>query len=270
MVLVLPLKRRVHTFTLGTGSDVDVGSTPLPLDTVEVAVDTTTVSGPDNGSTESSDSLYPYMAAILHVNGTLLGAGAIVGKRWIVATAFQMGAFKPPQLTVRVGSERWSEGGQLLAVLRMFPHPMFRQFNNDVALMKTAEDIVLCPEAQPILLATAAPTIGAHATLLMWNNDSRIEKSEADLLPASECRMFYSDFELTESNVCAVMDHILPYKVTLYGSPLVFNGLLVGHYMGMEANTFKPSLCSSLAPLSGWVHLMMTNETDTPLLFPLS
>ncbi|KAG8333177.1 hypothetical protein J6590_005932 [Homalodisca vitripennis] len=155
---------RVHAFTLSTEPDVT---------TIETAVEKgVVVSEADNGSAESPDSHFPYMAAILHMNGTLLGAGAIVGSRWVIATAFQMGAFKAPQLAVRVGSDNWSEGGQLLPVLRMFPHPMFRQFNNDVALLKTAEDIVAGPSAQLIPLANATPEIGAQATLLMWNSVS--------------------------------------------------------------------------------------------------
>lgn len=56
---------------------------------------------------------------------------------------------------------------------------------------------------------------------------------------------------------------------TLYGSPLVFNNTLVGLYMGLEANTAKPYLCSSLSPLIGWIHLTMSNETNSQRVFPL-
>lgn len=33
-----------------------------------------------------------FQAAILHTNNFLIGAGAVLGERWIIATAFQMGA----------------------------------------------------------------------------------------------------------------------------------------------------------------------------------
>ncbi|XP_054278201.1 chymotrypsin-2-like isoform X2 [Macrosteles quadrilineatus] len=213
---------------------------------------------------------FSHVVAILHKNNFLLGAGAIVGDKWILATAFQIGAFKPDQLCVRVGSQSAVSGGQLLKVDQVFVHPMFKQFNNDVALLKTADAILLSETAKLIPVSETSPSMGDAAVLWTWNSDSTVYKNQADILPMSECKAFYPDFDLTESNVCAVLDHVLPFQVSLYGSPLVYKGALVGLYMGMEANVYKPSLCSNLSPLVGWVHAMMKNETATQLLFPLS
>ncbi|XP_054278203.1 uncharacterized protein LOC128996768 isoform X4 [Macrosteles quadrilineatus] len=143
-------------------------------------------------------------------------------------------------------------------------------FNNDVALLKTADAILLSETAKLIPVSETSPSMGDAAVLWTWNSDSTVYKNQADILPMSECKAFYPDFDLTESNVCAVLDHVLPFQVSLYGSPLVYKGALVGLYMGMEANVYKPSLCSNLSPLVGWVHAMMKNETATQLLFPLS
>ncbi|XP_054278202.1 uncharacterized protein LOC128996768 isoform X3 [Macrosteles quadrilineatus] len=137
-------------------------------------------------------------------------------------------------------------------------------------LLKTADAILLSETAKLIPVSETSPSMGDAAVLWTWNSDSTVYKNQADILPMSECKAFYPDFDLTESNVCAVLDHVLPFQVSLYGSPLVYKGALVGLYMGMEANVYKPSLCSNLSPLVGWVHAMMKNETATQLLFPLS
>lgn len=41
----------------------------------------------------------------------------------------------------------------------------------------------------------------------------RVESSEADIVPSTECEVFFPDFELTESNICMVLDHSLPYRI---------------------------------------------------------
>lgn len=76
--------------------------------------------------------------------------------------------------------------------------------------------------------------------------------------------------KITTLTVSMLLIKCLYFLQRLYGSPLVYKGALVGLYMGMEANVYKPSICSNLSPLVGWVHAMMKNETATQLLFPLS
>lgn len=73
---------------------------------------------------------------------------------------------------MRVGSPSALSGGQLLAVAEVFIHPMFNQFNNDVALLKTAEAVMLSDSVKLTLVAAAPPEIGESAELWTWSSVS--------------------------------------------------------------------------------------------------
>lgn len=77
--------------------------------------------------------------------------------------------FKPDQLRIRVGSNSAVDGGQLLAVDRLYPHPMYNQFNNDVALLKTDEEMVKNSTVQMITIGSTPPTLGTPANFIVWN-----------------------------------------------------------------------------------------------------
>jgi hypothetical protein len=75
-----------------------------------------------------------------------------------------------------VGSTSAVSGGQLLAVAEVFPHPMFKQFNNDVALLRTKETIMLNVSARLIPLADSPPGMGEGAVLWVWGNVSKLSQ----------------------------------------------------------------------------------------------
>lgn len=43
-----------------------------------------------------------------------------------------------------------------------------------------------------------------------------VHSSEAGVVPKGDCEVFFPDFELAQSNICMVLDHILPYSVVRF------------------------------------------------------
>lgn len=80
--------------------------------------------------------------------------------------------FKAEQLRIRVGSNSALAGGKLFTVDCLYPHPMHSQFNNDLALLKTSEDMVNNSTVQMIAIGTNTPELGTPANFVLWNTVS--------------------------------------------------------------------------------------------------
>jgi len=121
----------------------------------------------------------------------------------------------PAQLAVRVGSNQYASGGQLLTVSRLIPHPKYdnSSYDNDIAIIELATPITFGPNVSPVTLPASGtdPADGTVVTAIGWGRTSTNGPFSADMQKVtltinrrSQCQSIWgAGATITNNMICA-------------------------------------------------------------------
>ncbi|XP_053682184.1 trypsin 3A1-like [Sabethes cyaneus] len=181
----------------------------------------------------------PYQVS-LQSGGHHFCGGSIIGSRWVL-TAAHCTVRDPESYTVRVGSTDRADGGVVIKVQSLKPHPQYNEdtFDYDYALLELAESVGYTRRIQSVSLPKAGEAVedGSMCTVSGWGDTKNYEES-SQLLRAvnvpsvnqEKCVSAYaSTGAITERMICA--GYAAGGKDSCQGDsggPLVVDGKLVG------------------------------------------
>lgn len=159
------------------------------------------------GGKNTSVELLPYQVS-LHLQNRHYCGGSIISSRWVVTAAHC--ATKPTYwYTVRVGSNRTDEGGNLLRVSYIISHENYGDLKNDVALLRLELPITFDKNTRPISLVEdfeVTPS-GAPAVVSGWGDlgngtsPRALQSVVVPIVSKEDCTEAYGS--LDEGQICA-------------------------------------------------------------------
>ncbi|KAH8349834.1 hypothetical protein KR084_007786, partial [Drosophila pseudotakahashii] len=198
--------------------------------------------------------------------------GAVIFSDQIVITAAHcVTYFNKPRFddhiismySVRVGSSKASQGGQVVKVAGIIRHEKYTSnctsTSNDIAVIGLKTRIQLGDSVKPIPLAERAPTVGVPALTSGWGAikykgaaQKTLLKTTVNIVDRIYCGKYYGN--ITEDRICAGA----PGKDSCQGDsggPLVSDGKLVGIVSyGIEcAFPNVPGIYANVAELRPWI-----------------
>jgi secreted trypsin-like serine protease len=112
-----------------------------------------------------ADQAYPFMVSLQSVSGEHECGAALIEPDWVVTAAHCVQGRKPDTVTMRVGSNDRTRGGETATGSEVVVHPDYDPAtgNGDIALVRLAAPV----EAAPVALGTSA-AVGTATRLLGW------------------------------------------------------------------------------------------------------
>ncbi|XP_016996381.2 trypsin beta-like [Drosophila takahashii] len=188
--------------------------------------------------------------------------GAVVFSDEIVITAAHcVESNNPEEYSVRVGSSKSNQGGQVVQISNIIRHENFQHkyYLNDIAVIRLKTKLQLGDSVRPIPLADQAPASGTPALVSGWGDIENEGPSSVDLLKTivnivdwNDCRRSYG--YISKDQICAAASGKDSCQGDS-GGPLVVDGKLVGIVStGNEcAHPYFPGVYANVAVLKPWI-----------------
>lgn len=130
-----------------TVADIEFG---LPKDDISTLI---------VGGNDAEEGQFPYQVSLRNkVKNRHYCGGSILNSRFLLTSAYCVIEYhvRPEKIYAVVGAVRSVEGGVVLSINKITPHRYFtrHRMRDDIALLRTAEEIVFTNLIQPIALPT--------------------------------------------------------------------------------------------------------------------
>ncbi|XP_047520905.1 chymotrypsin-2-like isoform X2 [Pieris napi] len=126
------------------------------------------------GGQDAPEGLAPYQVSMRVKNSQFKNlhfcSGAIINERWILTAAHCRVGYDFRYVTVVVGTNLLSSGGDSYPVESFVDHEGFdtKTFFDDIALLKVSKDIQFNDKVQPIQMATSNTPVGTQCLHTGW------------------------------------------------------------------------------------------------------
>lgn len=167
------------------------------------------------GGETAAPGEFPFQVAILRTRSlSLICGGTFIAASWVLTAAHCVDGATADQVTVRAGAHHWGDGGEKLAVTRIYIHPAYSSataLENDIALLELEGEHryprieLLVPErAELAAPGTVATTIGWGQTSEGGSPSDVLKKLEAAIISNDECST-HLDQNVLDTTICAGM-----------------------------------------------------------------
>lgn len=167
---------------------------------------------------DAMDGQFPYQASLRNKDSLRVHCGgAIISNRFVLTAAHCCyDEYSGPEYTVVVvGALRQSIGGKAMDVDKMIPHEAFDPMTgkNDIALVRTVENIKFTEKIQSIALPNSDVVDGKQVVASGWGTNGYVDYDilqyiEVITLNLLECEKAYNlknyDNHLYDSNLCTI------------------------------------------------------------------
>uniref|UniRef100_A0A1I8Q3Z7 Peptidase S1 domain-containing protein n=1 Tax=Stomoxys calcitrans TaxID=35570 RepID=A0A1I8Q3Z7_STOCA len=129
------------------------------------------------GGINAGEGQFPHQIS-LRLGGNHICGGSIISSRYVVTAAHCVILGTPPKrvpassLTIRAGSRFINTGGQIMGVSEIKVHPSYKNFENDIALLKLSNPLSFNARIKPIALANNNPPAGSSIVISGWGRSS--------------------------------------------------------------------------------------------------
>ncbi|WP_329191736.1 MULTISPECIES: serine protease [unclassified Streptomyces] len=218
-----------------------------------------------------SASQFPYMVSVQ--GPVVMCEGALVDLKHVVTTATCVSALAPSDVNVRVGSNKYYDGGLSEAVTVITVHPAFDKstYDSNIAVLTLARTLPAGTSIKPIPLAENDPpggSLGVVTSFGATNTENALpdllQQAPLTTLSATQCQNFKGG-RVTIRMMCAgdqtgVKD-LCPAD---QGTPLAYQGRLVGIYSwggscGLAAPNSSSPVFNRISTFATWINSVMSN-----------
>ncbi|MFI5831381.1 serine protease [Streptomyces sp. NPDC051578] len=221
------------------------------------------------GTDVRSASQFPYMVSVQAP--VVMCEGALVDLKHIVTTATCVNNLAPSDVQIRVGSNKYYDGGLEKAVKVITVHPAFDKntYDSNIAVLTLAGSLPAGPSVKPIPLAESDPPAGSPGVITSFgvtNTKNEIpallQQAQLTTFSATQCQSFKGK-SVTSRMMCAgdpngVKD-LCPAD---QGAPLAHQGRLVGIYSwgagcGLAAPHTSSPVFNRINTFTTWINTVM-------------
>ncbi|XP_054274467.1 trypsin-like isoform X2 [Macrosteles quadrilineatus] len=193
-----------------------------------------------NGDFTTIDQ-YPIDVAFLIANN-IWGAGVIVGKTWVLTTAFNCLWIDPSYISIRAGSSNWTSQGSVILAEKCIIHPDYvpGTWANNIALVKLKSNIKFNnkstkkgyygPKTTLKIFNVTYPVSGWGVRSSNYTKEQNIQTIDQTILSDEDCSKFYN-LTAAVGSFCASNANGGPC-VFDFGAPLSRKLTVVGLYQG--------------------------------------
>ncbi|EDV35573.1 uncharacterized protein Dana_GF12404 [Drosophila ananassae] len=225
------------------------------------------------GGEDTTIRAHPYQVSLQKKNSNHFCGGSIIDGYTIVTAAHCLVGQKAEKIFVRLGSTLYNEGGRLVAVRALAYNENYnsKTMENDVGILKLAEEVEETDDIRYIGLAEETPATGTPAVVTGWGSKCYFWCMS---LPKTLQEVIVSivDWGRCASEEYKYGEIIYPSMVCGYekkkdacqgdsGGPLVAENVLVGivSWGYACASNLLPGVYSDVAALRKWI--LSTSET---------
>ncbi|MFI5828534.1 S1 family serine peptidase [Streptomyces sp. NPDC051578] len=218
-----------------------------------------------------SASQFPYMVSVQ--GPVVMCEGALVDLKHVVTTATCVSDLAPSDVNVRVGSNKYYEGGLSEDVTVITVHPAFDEstYDSNIAVLTLADSLPASPSIKPIPLAESDPAVGSAGIVTSFGatnaqNDlpDLLQQATLTTFSATQCQNFKGG-KVTSRMLCA--GDPKGAKDTCpadQGAPLAYQGRLVGIYSwgagcGLAAPNASSPVFNRISTFTTWINTVMSN-----------
>ncbi|XP_066999948.1 trypsin-1 [Anabrus simplex] len=169
------------------------------------------------GGTETQVNQYPWIAKLFY-NGRFYCAGSLINSRYVLTASHCLHGFDYRLITVRLLEHDANSDTEAQhidrKVLRVLKHSRYSDsnFNNDIALIRLAEDVELKGSLRPVCLPPSYKNFtGQDGTVAGWGTTSQggavspvLMEVTVPILSNTQCRKTgYGNRRITDNMLCA-------------------------------------------------------------------
>lgn len=179
-----------------------------------------------------------YQVSLQPIQGIHNCGGAIISERWVITAGHCVVNFPPAFIVIVTGTNRYAEPGGVYYTSEVHVHCLYDvpYMHNDIALLKTTENIIFNELTQPIALPVAPVREGAEIVLTGWGAETpngeaneNLQKLYLGLVQLDECAdIFNRTSQLGVGHICTFSRQGEGSCHGDSGGPLASNGYLVG------------------------------------------
>ncbi|XP_063982737.1 serine protease 48-like [Diachasmimorpha longicaudata] len=211
------------------------------------------------GGTDAEDGAYPYQISLL-LRGRHNCGGAIIHKRYVITAAHCVHRRTADMLAIVVGTNVWQKPGETYEVEKIISHDFDPQrIVNDIALLRTTEDIVFNERVQPIEIAHEnIQNHGYPVVATGWGriyasgpSPSRLQAINLRIYDQQRCLHY---FHVTDGQICTLTEIGEGVCNGDSGGPLVADGVLVGLVsFGIPCGKGRPDVYTRVYHYADWI-----------------
>lgn len=223
------------------------------------------------GADVDSASQFPYMVSVQ--GPVVMCEGALVDLKHVVTAATCVNSLAPSDVEVRVGSNKYYEGGLTGVVTVITVHPAFDKstYDSNIAVLTLTDSLPAGPSIKPIPLAESDPpagSVGIATSFGAMNARNELpdflQQARLTTFSATQCQGLKGG-RVTSRMLCAgdptgVKDTCPADQ----GAPLAYQGRLVGIYSwgagcGLAAPDASSPVFNRVSGFAHWINTVAGN-----------